>query len=132
MNYEIIHSSQKNTKKYIIPQNSHEILKSSLPKDLDVTNLVKCDISRKILNDEMNDFNFYNIPFGERIDTDKLSKTGYADFKSINKLRAFNEKRGINTTSKFYKKKVFTDYEKNIRKQLRTNDKKIFLLREMY
>lgn len=132
MNYGLVHSSQKITKKYPIPPNTHEIMRSSLPKDLDVTNLVKTEITRKIINDEMNDFNFYDIPFAERIDTDKLNRTGFADFKSINKLQAFNEKRGIRTTGRFFQRKFLSEYEKNIRKQLRSDDNKIFLLREMY
>lgn len=131
MNYEIAHHTQKRSKHYTIPSDLHEIVKSSLPRDLDITALVKAETSNKIVHDEMNDFNFYNIPFGERIDPEKLNKTGFADFKSVHKLQAFNEKRGILTTSKFFKKKKFTDFERRIRNDLKDSDKKLFLLREM-
>lgn len=132
MNYEIAHQSQKPVKNYSIPSNLHEIMKFSLQRDFDVTTLVKTETTAKILNDEMNDFNFYNIPFNERIDPDKMMKTGYADFKSVHKLEAFNEKRGITTTGKFFKKQAFTEFEKRIRKELKTRDNKVLLLREMF
>ena len=132
MIYEIAHRSQKHCNTYTIPSNLHEIVISTLPKDLDVTSLVKAETSKKILHDEMNDFNFYNIPYHERIDPEKITKTGYADFKSVHKLQAFNEKRGILTTSKFFTKKKFTDFERKIRSDLKTSQNQLFLLREMY
>lgn len=131
MNNEIVHYSQNHIKNYSIPLNLNEIVKSSLPRDFDLTTLVKHETTQKIINDEMNDFNFYNIPIGERIDPDKMNRTGFADFKSMHKLQAFNEKRGIHTTSRFFKKQKLSLYEQNIRKGLKANDQKLFLLREM-
>ncbi len=131
MNYQIVHNSQKHQKNYTIPSNLHEIVKSKISKDFDISNLVKAETYNKIINDEMNDFNFYNIPFLERIDTEKLNKTGYADFKSVHKLQAFNEKRGIQTTSKFFKGLNLTDFEKTLQKDLKKNGKNLFLLRDL-
>ena len=131
MNYEIVHYTQKKYKNYNIPSNLHEIVKANIPRDFDIMNLVKQETTKKIINDEMNDFNFYNIPYNERIDPEKLNKTGYADFKSVHKLQAFNEKRGISTTNKFFKRQKLSDFERNIRTDLKKTDKNLFLLREM-
>lgn len=130
MNYDIVHST-KQKKNYSLPNNVALILRASIPKNFDLIPLMKNDAKSKILNDEMNDFKFYEIPFYERVDSDVFNKTGILDFKSIHKLNELNEKKGIKTRNKFYKKLKLTEFEKNVRNELKFSGSHRFLLREM-
>lgn len=131
MNFDIAHRLNPKKKAFIFPSNMKEIITSEIPKDHDFLPLIKKEAHQKIIQDEMNDFRFYDIPIDERVDEEVFYKTGFPDFKSVHKLKEMNEKKGIETESKFYKKLKLNNYEKEVRKQMSSTGTHLFLLREM-
>lgn len=82
MHLSAIKNSYSFEHKVDIPKNYSEILLSSA-KNLDVGKLVEKDFKKKLLNDETNEFHFYDIPNFPQKDENKKKTTKISNFKSI-------------------------------------------------
>lgn len=127
MRLSAIKKSYSIERKIEIPKNYSEILLSSA-KNLDVGKLVEKDFKKKLLNDETNEFHFYDIPIFPQKDESKKKNTKISNFKSIhNNLDLIQLKT---FTSRLVSVPNYTCLEKKARNSLKKKGS-LLMLNEM-
>lgn len=111
-----------------IPENSSEILLSSL-KNLDIGKLVKKDLKKKIMQNETNDFHFYDIPMYFQKEETKKVMNPFPNYKSIHNSADLLQAKSFG--SKIFGKPEYDILESKARKSLKRTGS-LLMLNEMF